>query len=340
MKKLLVFLCLAGLIVACKKSTDMLEDHFIVFRPASHLPAPIYKIQDNAVSEKIFILGRKLFYDPILSRNNTISCGSCHISQHGFTHHGHDISHGVDDRLGIRNSMPLMNLAWSPTFFWDGGVNDLDFTAAAPIENHVEMDENLQNVVHKLRLNPSYKSMFKEAFGSAEINSAQLFKALGIFMAMLVTDNAKYDQVMQSKASFNDRELRGYNIYRTNCASCHPEPLFTDFTFRNNGLQVNPAQDLGRYNITGDEEDKLKFKVPSLRNLKYTAPYMHDGRLYTLQAVLNHYTREIVNSATLDPLLKINKGINLSLEEQADLLAFLNTLNDETFINNSKFAEQ
>lgn len=340
MKKVFVILCIAGLIVACKKSDDIALNKFITFNYVEHFPDPIYRIDENMVSEKIFHLGRRLFFDPLLSRNNTISCGNCHIPQHGFTHHGHDVSHGIDDRLGIRNSMPLMNLAWSPSFFWDGGVQDLDFTSAVPIENHAEMDESLQNVINKLKSNPTYTILFKEAFQSEEINSAQFFKALGIFMAMLVSDNAKYDQVIQGKLSFSEEEQRGYAIFQQNCASCHREPLFTDYTFRNNGLQENPAQDLGRYTITGAQDDKLKFKVPTLRNLKYTAPYMHDGRLYTLQAVLNHYTREIHDSATLDPLLKDNMGISISLEQQVDLLAFLNTLNDESFINNSKFAEQ
>ena len=339
MKKFLVILSLLGMIVACNKAEDIHVCSYLSFRVAPHFPEPIYKIEGNIVSEKIFQLGKRLFYDPLLSRNNSISCGSCHISQHGFTHHGHDVSHGVDDRLGTRNSMPLMNLAWSSTFFWDGGVHDLDLTAAAPIENHVEMDESLSNVIKKLQDDESYRVLFKDAFGSNEINSAQFFKAMGTFMAMLISDNAKYDKVMNGKAKFTADEQRGYSVFHHKCASCHREPLFTDYTFRNNGLPINPANDWGRYTITGQDNDRLKFKVPSLRNLKYTAPYMHDGRLYTLQAVLNHYNREVQYTQTLDPILKLNIGIQLTKAQQSDLLAFLNTLNDESFIYNTKFGE-
>lgn len=340
-KNFFVLAAIILLIVACNKA-DSIEDFAfeMTFIKPSHFPEPKFTLQNNSLSQAQFALGRKLFYDPILSRNNSISCGSCHISQHAFTHHGHDLSHGVDDQLGIRNSMPLMNLAWSDSFFWDGGVLHLDLTAAAPIENPVEMDEKLSTIISKLSNSKDYPLLFEKAYGTKEINSINILKSLSDFMIMLVSSNSKYDQVMEGKASFTDEEKAGYQLFKSNCSSCHKEPLFTDYTFRNNGLTLNAQKDYGRFVVTNQDEDKLTFKVPSLRNLKYTAPYMHDGRFYSLESVINHYRFQINDSPTLDPILKEKRKIDLSNEETQHLLAFLNSLNDETFINDKRFQEQ
>ncbi|MCI0922132.1 cytochrome-c peroxidase [Sphingobacterium rhinopitheci] len=329
------------LIVACNKADNLEDiDYEMTFIKPAHFPEPIYKLAYNSISKAQFDLGRKLFYDPILSRNNTISCGSCHISQNAFTHHGHDLSHGIDDQLGTRNTMPIMNLAWGNSFFWDGGVLHLDLTPAAPIENPVEMDEKLSNVIAKLNANKDYPALFKKAYGSSVVTSITLLKSLGQFMAMLVSANSKYDQVIAGKATFTTQELTGYNIFKTQCNTCHKEPLFTDYSYRNNGQALNVFNDYGRYDITNLEEDKLKFKVPSLRNLKYTAPYMHDGKFYTLESVINHYRFQIRDTQNLDPILKEKGRIDLSEEDVASLTAFLNTLNDESFVNDKHFQEQ
>ena len=232
-----------------------------------------------------------------------------------------------------------MNLAWNTTFMWDGGVFDMDLQPIVPITSFVEMDETMDNVLNKLRNTPPYPAMFKKAFGSDEITTAHMMKALSQFMVMLVSDQSKYDSVVRKQGvSFSADEQQGYELYQQKCSSCHKEPLFTDHSFRNNGLSVGPNNDEGRYPITLNPDDKYKFRVPSLRNLAYTAPYMHDGRFYTLQAVLNHYTSEVRNSVTLDPLLK--NGISLSTDEQQKLLAFLNTLNDRNFITDKRFSEE
>lgn len=338
-KQLLVFIMLLTMVAACSKAPDLVPELFVGFKRPAHFPEPVYNFATNPLSKEGFDLGKKLFYDPILSRNNTISCGSCHISQHAFTHHGHDLSHGVDDQLGTRNAMPLMNLAWSPTLFWDGGVLHLDLSPVAPIENPVEMDEKLANVVSKLQQSQTYPALFEKAFGSPKIQSAQVLLALSQFMTTLVSADSKYDQVKLGTASFTDQEQRGYALFQSKCNTCHREPLFTDYSFRDNGIGISTLQDYGRYTITNQETDKLKFKVPSLRNLKFTAPYMHDGRFYTLEAVMNHYKREVIQTANLDPILRSNNGIALTDEETQQLLAFLNTLNDETFINNKQFSE-
>ncbi|HVI43956.1 MAG TPA: cytochrome c peroxidase [Chitinophaga sp.] len=326
-----------------KDEVRKMVDEFIGFRNPAGFPEPVYKFANNEVTRDGFELGRKLFYDAQLSRNNTISCGLCHLQASAFTHHGHDVSHGIDDRLGSRNAPPIMNLAWSPTFMLDGGVFDLDLQPIAPITNPVEMDESIDNMLIKLRKTPSYPALFKKAFGTEDITTARVMKALSQFMVMVVSDQSKYDSVMRKQGvAFTADEARGYEIFQQKCNSCHKEPLFTDHSFRNNGIGIGPNNDEGRYLVTLKGEDKYKFRVPSLRNLAYTAPYMHDGRFYKLEGVLNHYSDEVQDMPTLDPLLRQNSktGIGLTGEDKRYLLTFLNTLNDRNFIKDKRFAEQ
>lgn len=345
-RKHLSVLFFMGLIVfACKKSEPIIDqiEAFIGFQKPANFPDPVYNFANNKVTKEGFELGRALFYEPRLSRNNTITCGSCHIQSSAFTQHGHDVSHGIDDRLGTRNSPPIMNLAWSKAFNWGGGVFDLDLQPIIPITTHEEMDENLENVYNKLRAMPKYTNMFKAAFGSEEINTARFMKALSQFMVMCISSNSKYDKVLRKEPgfSFTTEELEGYTIFKEKCGSCHTEPLFTDGSFRNNGLGISPVNDKGLYTATLIETDKYKFKVPSLRNLRYTAPFMHDGRFLSLNGVLEHYNSEVVATQNLDPSLKGNKlGISLNATEKTKITAFLNTLNDEDFINNKLLAEQ
>ncbi|MVZ65061.1 c-type cytochrome [Sphingobacterium sp. DK4209] len=327
------------IIFACQKADHFVDEYLISFTKPKHFPEPNYNFPGNPISKEKFDLGKKLFYDPILSRDNTISCSSCHIPENAFTHHGHDVSHGIDDRLGIRNSMTLTNLAWSKSFFWDGGVFDLDLFSIAPIENVVEMDEKLPNVLKKLNSSKTYPLLFEKAFGTREIQSSHLLKALSQFMLLLVSDQSKYDQVIRSEAEFTAEEEAGYRLFQSNCNACHQEPLFTDGSFRDNGIGMNPAKDEGRFEISQLENDRLKFKVPTLRNLAFTQPYMHDGRFRTLESVINHYRREVQQTPNLDPLFSKEMGIKLSELEVKQLLAFLNTLNDETFIKNPLFRE-
>lgn len=323
-------------IAACNKDV---ADYFTFTKPAE-FPQPAYHFETNTVTRAGFELGRKLFYDPILSSNNTISCSSCHIQTAAFTHHGHSVSHGIFDRLGTRNSPPIMNLAWSPTYMWDGGIFDLDMQPIAPITNHVEMDDTMANVIKKLQASSVYPPLFKKAFGSSEVTSALFLKALSQFMVMCVSDNAKYDSVKRGQAIFTASEQAGYELYKQKCSACHTEPLFTDYSFRNNGLSISTVDDKGRYNVTLNEEDKYRFKVPSLRNLYYTPPYMHDGRFLTLDAVLNHYTGEVQRTPNLDPILAgpAQAGIAITAEEKENILAFLQTLNDRYFVTNPRLA--
>ncbi len=338
-KRILVLAIIIVLAACSKKAIEV----FHGFVPPSNFPAPQYHFTNNDITKAKFELGRKLFYDPSLSRNNTISCGTCHIQSAGFTHHGHDVSHGIDDRLGSRNSQSIMNMAWNKTFFWDGGVFDLDFQPIVPITNPVEMDETLDNVLNKLRNHNEYPSLFKNAFGSEEINTERLMKSLSQFMVMLISANSKYDKVMRNEGeSFTVDEKAGHILVQQHCGSCHKEPLFTDDSFRNNGIGIGYNDDMGRYLTTLNENDKYTFKVPSLRNLSYTSPYMHDGRFITLEAVLEHYNSQVKNTPNLDPLLFQHEkpGIPLTSKEQQQILAFLKTLDDVEFITDKRFAEQ
>lgn len=332
------FLFVTG--IACSKQLITVFDGFK--RPAN-FPEPTYHFSTNFMMQEKFELGRKLFYEPRLSRDNTVSCGTCHIQSAGFTHHGHDVSHGIDDRLGNRNSPPIMNLAWSKTFFWDGGVFDLDLQPIVPITNPVEMDETLANVITKLKTHPEYPSLFKKAFGTEEINTERMMKALSQFMVMLVSSNSKYDKVTRGEGEvFTASEKEGYELFKQNCGTCHKEPLFTDDSFRDNGIGVGPNKDQGRYLVTLNEKDQYKFKVPSLRNISYTAPYMHDGRFITLEAVLEHYASHVRNTTNLDTLLKPNgvPGLRLNADQQQKIISFLRTLDDKEFISDKRFSEQ
>lgn len=339
----IVLMCITCILFGCGKK-DVAPSPFAGFQVPDNFSQPVYRIADNEVTEAGFILGRKLFYEPRLSRNNTISCGSCHIQSSAFTQHGHDVSHGIDDRLGTRNSPPIMNLAWMPSYMWDGGVFDLDLQPIAPITNHVEMDETVENVISKLKAHPEYPGLFKKAFGSEEITNARMMKAFSQFMIMCISSNAKYDSVMrrQGGVTFTQQEQAGYALFQQKCSSCHTEPLFSNNSFRNNGLSISAVNDEGRYLATLQPTDRYKFKVPSLRNLAYTAPFMHDGRYLTIMGVLNHYTDNVQQTPNLDPLLQQNGtlGIALTDAEKAQLLAFLNTLNDKTFVTNKLLAEQ
>lgn len=337
------WIILTGLVLllyACTKGKEI--SSFLNFRKPAEFPEPVYKIANNPVTAEKFELGRRLFYEARLSRNNTVSCGLCHLQAAGFTHHGHDVSHGIDDRLGTRNSPPIMNLAWNTTFMWDGGVFDLDLQPLVPITSHVEMDETIENVIRKLEATTPYPELFRKAYGTEEITTARMMKALSAFMVMLVSDQSRYDSVMRKQSTFTADEQQGYALFQRNCNTCHKEPLFTDQSFRNNGIGTGPNNDEGRYAVTLNPGDKYRFKVPSLRNLAYTAPYMHDGRFYSLSAVLDHYISEVQDMPTLDPVLKKegHPGISLTATEKHYIISFLNTLNDVKFIRDKRFSEE
>ena len=296
---------------------------------------PNYDFSKNPLTQEGFELGRALFYDPILSRDSTISCASCHLQATGFAHVDHELSHGIDGKIGKRNAMALVNLAWSKSFMWDGGVNHLDMQPLNPIESHDEMDETLENVVQKLQKSTKYKALFLAAFGGSKITGQLTLKALSQFELLLVSSNSKYDKVMRNELQFTEKEQNGYALFKQNCASCHTEPLFTNGTFENNGLSLDSTlNDYGRLKITNNENDYLKFKVPTLRNVQFTFPYMHDGRFKTLNDVVNHYNNI---QKTKNLARQLIQPINLSDNERVDLILFIKTLTDKEFLFDPRF---
>lgn len=312
------------------------------FPQPSNFPAPVYDFSKNKFNKIRIELGRRLFYDGTLSKNGTVSCGTCHVQASAFSHHGHRLSHGIFDSLGARNAPALQNLAWATSFMWDGGVKDLDLQPFVPITSHVEMGESVESVVDKIRKDPYYPTYFGAAFGTREITTAHVMQALSQFMLAMVSANSKYDKVMRKEGmTFTTEEATGYAVFKDKCASCHKEPFFTDFSFRNNGLYPY-SEDFGRIGITTQPGDKYRFKVPSLRNIALTAPYMHDGRFKNLDFVLQHYTIDVQPTDNIDPLLlqpSGRTGLSLTQPEKEALKSFLNTLTDSTFISNKGLSE-
>lgn len=333
------------LLEACKKKDAVINPpvvttpiKFIV--PAGWPQPPTDIFANNPLTEEGFALGRKLFYDPRLSVDNTVACANCHQQFAAFATYDHDFSHGLNNTHTFRNAPGLFNLAWMQKMHWDGGVNHIEVQPLAPITNPIEMGETVENVVNKLKADTLYPKLFSKAFGSTEITSQKMLKAISQFMGSIVSYNSKYDKVKRGEASFTLTEQNGYLVYQSKCASCHPEPLFTDNSFRNNGMAVNPfLNDYGRLRITGNAADSLKFKVPSLRNVGVSLPYMHDGRLYSIGNVIDHYRFDIITTQlTLDPLLK--NRIAITNQEKNDLIYFLFALTDTTFTKDPRLSMQ
>lgn len=308
----------------------------------SYFPSLTFDTIRYPLSKNGIELGRKLFYDGRLSRNNTISCGFCHIQENAFTHHGHNVSHGIDDRLGIRNAPPIQNLAFLNRFMWDGVIHDLAQQSISPISNEDEMDSSIEEIVSKLKNDTNYRTLFKSVFGDESINGERILNALGQFMAVMISSNSRYDAFLKKEGNLTDEEKYGMNLFQKKCSSCHSGALFTDETFRNTGQYYDVQyKDGGRFRVTLDSVDFMKFRVPSLRNIELTKPYMHDGRFYSLEAVLNFYDQNVENQKNLDPILKQNGriGIPMTENEKKAIITFLKTLTDQKFITNPAFAE-
>lgn len=297
---------------------------------------PVYDYENNPLTKKGFELGRALFYDPILSIDNTISCADCHQQAAAFAHPEHDLSHGFDGQFGTRNSPAIFNNRWYPEFFWDGGGVHIELVPLNAITNPVEMNHDITDCLTRLNEDEDYLKLFQKAFDIEEISSKYLFYALAQFTGSIISENSKYDQVKRNETAFSESEERGYSLFLTHCADCHTEPLFTNNDYINNGLTINNFQDEGRKNITTLERDLGKFRVPSLRNIMLTSPYMHDGRLRTIESVFEHYENGIEQSSTLSPLLQ--NGISLTENQKTDLTNFLHTLTDETLTNDERFS--
>jgi cytochrome c peroxidase len=315
-----------------------IEAKDVVLKIPKEFPKPFYSFSKNKITTDGFLLGRKLFYDPILSADNTVSCASCHQRIAAFGHIDHPLSHGIYGKIGKRNVPALQNLIFSDTYMWDGGVNNLEVQPINPITNPIEMNETLEHCIAKLKQNKEYVMMFRKAYKDTIINSERLLKALTQFTGLMISANSRYDKYMKGQDTFSVAELNGLKIFREKCANCHKEPLFSDNTFRNNGIQPDTAlKDLGRNSITGIADDNYKFKVPTLRNLERTYPYMHDGRFRNLKQVMDHYSNAESFEAGADKSLQ-KIGV-LSEKDKFDIIAFIKTLTDNVFLYDRRFAD-
>ena len=358
------------LITACKPDSDLTEEEPAVTTPYKQVlpagfPATVRIPADNQLTEEGVALGRMLFYETRLSRNNALSCGSCHQQSKAFTD-GRALALGVDGAQHTRSAMSLANILWEPSLNWDGAADGLETQARKPIENPVEMHQTLAEGVSKLQQTELYPPLFRKAFGSRTITEQNVLKALAQFERTLISSNSKYDKFRRREISkLTLDEEAGRQLFLThpnpvepipgaNCFHCHTEGnlLFssTDYTngaaatFFNNGLDVSPA-DAGRGGVTGLAADRGKFRAPTLRNIALTAPYMHDGRFQTLQQVLDHYSDHVQQSS---PNIDINlldatntfhgTQLDLTATQKRQIIAFLQTLTDSTFIQDKRFS--
>lgn len=326
------------LLGACKKDQNTKGLELLQQEIPAGFPQPVYTFEDNPLSKEGFELGRKLFYDGRLSIDNLHPCSSCHQQIAVFGTFEHDRSHGVFDSHTLRNAPVLFNLAWNTSFHWDGEFNSLKDEAAQPINGHIEMGESYEGVINKIKNDKEYQELFKKVFRYPFIRPEFILKALAQFTGYMVSANSKYDRLKKGTYVFTAQEDRGYQLYKANCATCHPEPMFTDYSIRNIGLPIdNFLKDYGRMRITGKKEDSLKFKVPTLRNTYISSNYMHDGRFNTLLQCINHYRSGVQQSATLDPLL-IN-GITVTNAQATDITVFLRALTDSAFLLDPRFKQ-
>ena len=291
---------------------------------------------NNPMTVEGIALGKRLFKDPILSANNTQACIDCHIQASSFSD-PNQFSTGIDNIQGIRNTSSLINLGWNTSFNWDGSSLTLEEQAFEPVTNPAEMHNTWKNVEKVLNSHNEYPYLFKEAFNINYIDSTHIVMAIAQFERTLISSNSKFDKYLNNEVQLTPSELNGYAIFNTekgDCFHCHGTQMFMDNQFHNNGLDTEPFIDSGRAKVTGNADDYGKFKTPTLRNIEFSAPYMHDGRFLNLEEVIEHYNSGGNYSSTVDPLMKkIGIGLQLTNQEKNDLVAYLKTLSDYNFIN-------
>lgn len=344
------------LFISCEKDdtpTDVIvldETPFILEHGA--LPAPSLPL-DNPLTIQGVKLGRMLFYEKLLSRDGSQACADCHRQQDGFSDTSR-FSIGVEQMPGKRQAMPVFNMAWhSNEFFWDGRAHLLRDQALKPIQDPLEMNETLPNVVAKLSNSKQYRDQFIRTFGNDTITPEKMALAMEQFMLSIVSKDSKFDRFLAGQVELTESEERGRLLFSTeynpffpelsgaDCMHCHGGANFENDKYMNNGLDAEAdVTDIGRQAVTILPGDKAKFKVPSLRNVALTAPYMHDGRFKTLEEVIDHYNAGIQESSTVDPAILNTKatGLFLTKQDKADLINFLKTLTDETFQQNPEYA--
>lgn len=328
---------LSAMIYACQK-TDQFDDttqyNFII---PEGFPTPGYNFQQKPLNEEAIELGKQLFYEGRLAKDGFTSCGSCHNQIAAFTTYDHDLSHGYNFSHTSRNAPVLFNLVWKDAFQHDGSSSSIEEISLKHLNSVVDMGGPVSEAIARIEPDSMYKRLFKEAYGSERITTDRLLNALKQFTLHIVSANSKYDKVNRGEQTYSIQEQLGYQIFKTKCESCHKEPLFTDFTYRNIGLPANSfLQDKGRMEVTNNSNDSLKFRVPTLRNIMVSSYFTHDGRFSVIRNMINHYRTGVVQSHTLDPLL--SNGISLTDAEVESLVSFLRTLTDSTLLTNPRYA--
>lgn len=352
-KKVLSLSVILLVLVACNKNSEIQPveyDESPYSLDYGNFPPPNSPNASNLTVEKVK-LGKMLFYETKLSSNLTQACADCHRQEHAFSDTA-QFSVGAEGDVGDIQAMAIFNMAWhSNGFFWDGRSPQLNHQATQPIQNPVEMNETIPNVISKLSSDEKYTNQFIRAFGDEEISEERIGLALEQFMFTFMSNNSKYDKYLAGTATLTPSEERGRVLYFTeyneffpnesgaDCAHCHGTITFENDQFMNNGLDAEADLALGRFSVTNNVQDKGKFKVPSLRNIEVSSPYMHDGRFTTLEEVVEHYNIGIEVSSSVDPALlaTTSTGLMLSEQDKQDLVAFLKTLTDEQFLTNSEF---
>ncbi|MHB1276889.1 MAG: cytochrome-c peroxidase [Bacteroidia bacterium] len=303
--------------------------------PLGEIPQP----ERNKASIKGVELGRKLFFDTRLSKNGAVACATCHHADKAFSDGIALTRAGVTGKVLFRHAPALFNLAWYDGLFWDGGSKTLESQVFGPLTHPDEMGMDLPDLVKRLQADNDYPALFKEVWGSDSITSRRFAQAIAQYERTLLSYNSPYDRWRAGKGSLGEPEFRGYAIYQTFCSGCHTEGLFTDLSYHANGIDTaisDPGFELmylGRYRVTLDSADIGKYKTPSLRNLGFTGPFMHDGRLVGVDGVLDHYFRNHQNNGLADQILKAHPYEEVSERQKNDLKAFLYSLNDTAFVN-------
>ncbi len=330
-----IFLFASILLASCAKDASIPDTKTFPFPTPTGFPEPILPA-NNPLTEAKIALGKTLFYDPILSRDSSISCNSCHQQEHAFSD-AQNISIGIDGRLGIRNVQPLFNLAWNPSYFRDGGVTTLELVPLNAITSHVEMDMDMQGIIKRVNRHPMYEQLFRTAFNdTATVNG--MLHALACFQRILISAGSPYDQFQyQGKEdAVSESAKRGGILFfsnKTDCSQCHSGFNYTNYSFQSNHISEIVA-DTGRQRITLLPEDRGKFQVPSIRNAAYSFPYMHDGSLHSLEEVIAHYNSGGQNFPGKNPLIR---PLGLTEQEKSDLLEFIKSLSDQQFLSNPEF---
>lgn len=304
---------------------------------------------NNPLTKEGVKLGKHLFFDKRLSGDNSQSCASCHLQESNFSD-PRQFSIGIDGSVGDRNGMPIMNLAWQSFFFWDGRSHSLEDQALQPVENPIEMKTTWPEVIAKLEADPRYVTMFTAAFGPNSITKENAAKAIAQYERTMISANSKFDQRARGEYVFTSLEEDGYQIFNSelgDCFHCHGDAntgnLFGalgDLQFSNNGIDSILKPNTGFEVVTGNPQDRGKFKIPSLRNIEYSFPYMHDGRFATLQEVIEHYNMGGHITSTIDPnMKKAGVGHNWTPYQKSALLAFMLTLSDDPFLTDTTFTD-